>query len=81
METYYSKEEIIEAGLDEAGRGSLAGPVFAGAVIWPRDLDPDIEHPKLNDSKKLSKKRREFLRNYRGECYRLCGWFVYTTRN
>ena len=29
-----------------------------------RDLDPDIEHPKLNDSKKLSKKRREFLRNY-----------------
>lgn len=64
METYYSKEEIIEAGLDEAGRGSLAGPVFAGAVIWPRDLDPDIEHPKLNDSKKLSKKRREFLRNY-----------------
>jgi ribonuclease HII len=64
METYYSQEEIIEAGLDEAGRGSLAGPVFAGAVIWPRELDPEIEHPKLNDSKKLSKKRREYLRNY-----------------
>ena len=44
METYYSKEEIIEAGLDEAGRGCLAGPVFAAAVIWPRELDPEIEH-------------------------------------
>lgn len=64
METYYSQEEIIEAGLDEAGRGCLAGPVFAAAVIWPRELDPEIEHPKLNDSKKLSKKKREYLRNY-----------------
>ena len=43
METYYSQEEIIEAGLDEAGRGCLAGPVFAAAVIWPRELDPEIE--------------------------------------
>ena len=64
METHYSKEEIIEVGLDEAGRGCLAGPVFALLVICPRDLDPEIEHPKLNDSKKLSKKRREYLRNY-----------------
>ena len=42
--------------------GCLAGPVFTAAVIWPRELDPEIEHPKLNDSKKLSKKRREYLR-------------------
>lgn len=42
-------------GIDEAGRGPLAGPVFAAAVI----LRPDIDIPKLNDSKKLSEKRRE----------------------
>lgn len=64
MENFYSKNEILEAGLDEAGRGCLAGPVFAAAVIWPRELDIDIEHPKLNDSKKLTKKKRTFLRQY-----------------
>ena len=64
MENYYSKNEILEAGLDEAGRGCLAGPVFAAAVIWPRELDPSIEHPRLNDSKKLSKKKRDYLRKY-----------------
>ena len=64
MENFYSEKEILEAGLDEAGRGCLAGPVFAAAVIWPRELDPTIEHPRLNDSKKLSKKKRDFLRKY-----------------
>ncbi|MGI6071914.1 MAG: ribonuclease HII [Lachnospiraceae bacterium] len=44
-------------GVDEAGRGPLAGPVVAGAVI----LDPDVEILYLNDSKKLSEKRREEL--------------------
>lgn len=44
----------IEAGCDEAGRGCLAGPVFAAAVI----LTPDFEHALLNDSKQLSEKQR-----------------------
>lgn len=48
----------IEAGCDEAGRGPLAGPVFAAAVILP----PDFRHPLLNDSKKMTEKARETLR-------------------
>lgn len=44
-------------GVDEAGRGPLAGPVCAAAVI----LDPDLEIPGINDSKKLSEKKREAL--------------------
>lgn len=47
-----------EAGLDEAGRGCLAGPVFAAAVILPPDFNPRF----LNDSKQLSAKRRDALR-------------------
>lgn len=49
---------LLEAGLDEAGRGPLAGPVFAAAVILP----PDFHHPRLNDSKKMTEKAREELR-------------------
>ncbi len=49
---------IIEAGCDEAGRGCLAGPVFAAAVILP----PSADHPNLNDSKLLSAQEREELR-------------------
>jgi len=48
----------IEAGLDEAGRGCYAGPVFAAAVILPKDF----YHPLLNDSKLLSEKHRNELR-------------------
>ena len=48
----------LEAGLDEAGRGCLAGPVFAAAVILPPDFAPRF----LNDSKQLSVKRRDALR-------------------
>ncbi|MBH8558318.1 ribonuclease HII [Hymenobacter negativus] len=48
----------LEAGLDEAGRGCLAGPVFAAAVILPPDFAPKF----LNDSKQLSAKRRDALR-------------------
>ena len=48
----------LEAGLDEAGRGCLAGPVFAAAVILPANFIP----PFLNDSKQLTAKRREALR-------------------
>ena len=51
-------EDLIEAGLDEAGRGPLAGPVFAAAVILPRDF----YHPLLNDSKKMTRKERDILR-------------------
>jgi ribonuclease HII len=47
-----------EAGTDEAGRGCLAGPVVAAAVILP----PDFQHPLLNDSKQVSKKHRDELR-------------------
>ena len=49
---------LVEAGCDEAGRGCLAGPVFAAAVILPADFS----HPGLNDSKQLSASRRESLR-------------------
>ena len=47
-----------EAGCDEAGRGPLAGPVFAAAVILP----PDFHHPLLNDSKRMTRRNRELLR-------------------
>lgn len=50
---------LIEAGCDEAGRGPLAGPVFAAAVILP----PDFHHPLLNDSKKMSEKSRLILKD------------------
>lgn len=50
---------LIEAGVDEAGRGCLAGPVFAAAVILP----DGFFHPLLNDSKKVSEKNRNQLRD------------------
>lgn len=53
---YY--EGLVEAGCDEAGRGCLAGSVYAAAVILP----PDYENELLNDSKKLSAKKRYTLR-------------------
>lgn len=54
----YYIENQVEAGCDEAGRGCLAGPVVAAAVILP----PNFSHPDINDSKKLSEKKRNFLR-------------------
>ena len=50
-----NKSKILLVGFDEAGRGPLAGPVCAGAVILPEDFPVEI----LNDSKKLSEKKRE----------------------
>ena len=47
-----------EAGIDEAGRGCYAGPVFAAAAMLPKDF----HHPLLNDSKKLTEKQRNLLR-------------------
>ncbi len=52
------QHEWIEAGCDEAGRGPLAGPVTAAAVILP----PEWNHPLLNDSKQMSEKNRNLLR-------------------
>ena len=49
---------VLEAGCDEAGRGCLAGPVYAAAVILP----DDFSHPLLNDSKQLTEKQRYQLR-------------------
>lgn len=57
LKSFYS-EGLIEAGCDEAGRGCLAGPVYAAAVILP----PDYHHQLLNDSKQLSEKQRDKLR-------------------
>ena len=52
------QHEWLEAGCDEAGRGPLAGPITAAAVILP----PEWNHPLLNDSKKMSEKNRNLLR-------------------
>jgi ribonuclease HII len=57
LKAFYTKG-IIEAGLDEAGRGCFAGPVSAAAVILP----PDYKSSVLNDSKQLSEKQRDLLR-------------------
>lgn len=57
LNPYYNKTKI-EAGCDEAGRGCLAGPVFAAAVILPKSYKNEL----LNDSKKLTEQKRNFLR-------------------
>ena len=57
LENCYQKE-LPEAGCDEAGRGCLAGPVFAAAVMLP----PDFSHPLLNDSKQMTARQRDLLR-------------------
>ena len=57
LENSFNKE-LIEAGCDEAGRGCLAGAVFAAAVILP----PDFSHPLLNDSKQMTERNRNLLR-------------------
>lgn len=57
LEAYYHSSRV-EAGCDEAGRGCLAGPVYAAAVILPADWN----HPLLNDSKQLVERDRDLLR-------------------
>lgn len=52
------QQELLEAGCDEAGRGCLAGSVFAAAVILPHDF----YHPLLNDSKQMTERQRNILR-------------------
>lgn len=56
----FYQDQLVEAGCDEAGRGCYAGPVFAAAVILPRDF----YHPVLNDSKQLTAGQREELKKY-----------------
>lgn len=58
LQSHFNSEGLIEAGCDEAGRGCLAGAVFAAAVILP----PNYENSLLNDSKQLSAKKRDALR-------------------
>ncbi len=58
LQSHFNSEGFIEAGCDEAGRGCLAGAVFAAAVILP----PNYENSLLNDSKQLSAKKRDALR-------------------
>lgn len=57
LQPFY-QADVMEAGCDEAGRGCYAGPVFAAAVILPRDF----YHPKLNDSKQVCAEDREELK-------------------
>lgn len=57
LKPFYT-ENLVEAGCDEAGRGCIAGPVVAAAVILPRGMD----FPEFDDSKKLTEKQREKLR-------------------
>ncbi len=57
LQSHY-QDALIEAGCDEAGRGCLAGPVFAAAVVLPRGF----QHPLLNDSKQLTEEQRYELR-------------------
>ncbi len=57
LQVFYN-ENLLEAGCDEAGRGPLAGPVFAAAVILPKDFHNDF----LNDSKQMTRNHREMLR-------------------
>lgn len=59
LATIYNKEGLLEAGCDEAGRGCLAGSVFAAAVIFP----PDYSNSELNDSKQLTARKRYALRD------------------
>ncbi len=71
LENSYQKE-LLEAGCDEAGRGCLAGPVFAAAVILP----PDFSHPLLNDSKQMTERNRDLLREV--ICREAVAWAVET---
>lgn len=59
LKSHYSDTEILECGCDEVGRGCIAGPVFAAAVILPYQY----ENEEINDSKQLSAAKRKLLRS------------------
>ena len=71
----YFRRHLIEAGCDEAGRGCLAGPVYAAAVILPHDFQNEL----LNDSKKLTEEERNELRPIIEK--EAIGWAVATASN
>ncbi len=58
LQKFFSQRDILECGCDEAGRGCLAGPVVAAAVVLPRDFECEG----LNDSKQLTDRKRRELR-------------------
>jgi ribonuclease HII len=61
----HTEDDVVEVGLDEAGRGCFWGPMMAGAVVWPSESDWTAEHvalaPQIRDSKKISPKKREVI--------------------
>jgi len=63
MLKFKDENNIYEVGIDEAGRGTLIGPVFTAAVIWPKHLDYNPKFP-IKDSKKLSKNKRYLVKDY-----------------
>ena len=63
LKQFYTKY-LLEAGIDEVARGCLAGRVYSAVVIWPKEFDEPECHPIIKDSKKLSKQRREYLKDY-----------------
>ncbi len=64
LDSHYTSD-LLEAGVDEVARGCLAGPVFAAAVIWPREIELETDFTmELKDSKKLSRNQRNNLREY-----------------
>ena len=63
MKTHMTDDKL-EVGIDEAGCGCFFGRVYVGAVVWPRNWDPDDAPYEIKDSKKItSEKRRKILRN------------------
>ena len=64
----YKEDDVLEVGIDEAGRGSLFGRLYTGAVIFPFDKDDIFDHgaelQQIKDSKKLTKRRRDILYDY-----------------
>ena len=67
----------ITAGVDEVGRGSLIGPVYAAAVI----LDKKVDKKLLKDSKTITKNKRELLSNYIKKKFYLVNWQSICQRN
>ena len=67
LKVRFTADEAIEMGVDEAGRGCLWGPLYAGAVIWTPEEEWTEEHreisPMIKDSKLLNEKKRDFLAN------------------
>ena len=63
MLKFYEERNRIEVGVDEVGRGCLAGRVYASAVVWPNHIE-DFDHTIIKDSKKLSDKKKLIAKDY-----------------